>query len=86
MGTEPSDELTDNVIGDLTDSLATGIFANLIMRVVFGKNPSMKSILSMDTLRDGAKLGGGIALYRRVGRPAMNKVMGASGLENMLKV
>ncbi len=86
MGTEPTDELSDNIVADMVDSLSTGVFAHLIVSVLFGKNPSMKSVMSMETLRSGAKMGGAIALYRRVGRPVMNKAMNSAGLDNMLKL
>ncbi len=86
MGTEPTDELSDNIVADMVDSMSTGLFATVLMNVLFGKSPSFKNILSMETLQNGAKLGGGIALYRRVGRPIMNKAMNSAGIDNMLKL
>lgn len=83
---EPTDQLTDNITGDLIDSMSTGLFATILMNVLFNKNPSVKSIMNMNTLKDGAKMGGAIALYRRVGRPMVSKAMNASGMENVLKL
>lgn len=86
MSSQPTDELTDNIVGDIVDSLSTGIFANIVIQILTGKNPSFKSIVSMNTLNDGAKMGGAIALYRRVGRPMVNKAMNSAGLDNAMKL
>jgi len=86
MSSQPTDELSDNIVGDIVDSLSTGIFAHILVQVLTGKNPSFKSIVSMDTLNQGAKYGGGIALYRRVGRPMVNKAMNSAGVDNLLKL
>jgi len=86
MSSEPTDELTDNIVGDITDAMMSGIFSSIIMKMMFGKNVSMKSLMNMETLKDGAKMGGSIALYRRLGRPAVNKMMGSSGMDKMIKL
>jgi len=86
MSSEPVDQLNDNVIGDLTDSMATGIFAHLLMSVLFNKNPSIKSVLSMENLKTGVKTGGAVALYRRVGRPMLNKAMNGAGMGEVLRL
>ena len=86
MASQPKDELTDNIVGDITDALFTGVFSSIIMKVLFGKNVSMKSMMSLETLKEGAKMGGAVALYRRVGRPAVNTIMNRSGMENMIKL
>ena len=86
MSSQPTDELSDNIIGDITDALMTGIFSSILMKAMFGKNISMKSMLTVDTLMEGAKMGGAVALYRRLGRPVVNNLMNRSGLENVIKV
>jgi len=86
MSSEPTDQLSDNIVGDLTDSVATGIFAHLIMSVVFGKNPSVKSVLSMENLKTGVKMGGAVALYRRLGRPMVAKAMNGAGMSDALRL
>jgi len=86
MSSQPTDELSDNIVGDIVDSLSTGIFAHILVQVLTGKNPSFKSIVSMDTFNQDAKYGGGIALYRRVGRPMVNKAMNSAGVDNLLKL
>lgn len=83
---EPAESLTDNIVGDVMDSLITGIAAQLIVSYVFGKNPSIKNIISTNNLKDGAKVGLGIAAYRRVGRQGLNMVMNRSGLQDMIKL
>ena len=84
MSSQPTDELSDNIVGDLTDSFATGLFSYIMTQVLLGKNPSFKSIVSMDTLKNGATAGAGIALYRRVGRPILNNAMERGGLGNSI--
>ena len=86
MSSEPTDQLGDNIVGDMIDSMSTGLFSVVLMNVLFGKNPSFKNVLSMDTLQNGAKVGGSIALYRRVGRPMVNKAMNSAGMDNILKL
>lgn len=80
--TEPTDTLQDNIIGDMVDSLSTGIFAHVIVSLLFGKNISIKNIMKLDTLKEGAKYGAGVALFRRVGRPMLQKGMDASGMKD----
>ena len=84
MSSQPTDELSDNIVGDLTDSMATGIFSYIITQIVLGKNPSFKSIVNMDTLKNGATAGAGIALYRRIGRPILNNALERGGLGNSI--
>ena len=83
---EPVDSLNDNVVGDVIDSMLTGIAAHFIVSYMFGKNPSIKNIISTNNLKDGLKMGVGVAAYKRVGRPAVNMMMGRSGLQDMIKL
>jgi len=82
----PAESLNDNMFHDIADSLITGIAAQMIVSYMFGKNPSVKNIISTNNLKEGVKLGGAIGAYRRIGRPALNMMMNRSGLENMVKL
>jgi len=83
---EPAESLTDNLVGDIVDSLLTGVGANLLVSLLFGKSPSFKNIMNLDMLKDGVKLGGAIGVYRRVARPMVNNVMNRSGMESLMKI
>ena len=82
--TEPSESITDNLTGDILDSMITGVAANLIVKLIFGKSPTFKNILNKELITDGAKLGVAIGSYRRIGRPMINNMMSRSNLSGML--
>ena len=81
---EPSESITDNLTGDLIDSMITGVAANLIVKLIFGKSPTLKNVLNKELITDGAKLGISIGAYRRVGRPLINNMMNRSNMGEML--
>lgn len=84
---EPAESLTDNMVHDVVDSMITGIAATLVVNYMFGKSPSLKNVLSKNTLVDGMKNGVAIGAYRRLGRPMMNQVMTRTpGLGDMMKL
>lgn len=84
MASQPVDQISDNIVGDITDAMMTGLFSHILVKVLMGKNPSIQSILNMETLKQGATAGAGIALYRRVGRPVINNMMEKSGMGNSI--
>ena len=53
---------------------------------MFGKSPTIKNVVSMNTLKDGMKLGSAIGVYRRIGSPMINNVMARSGMGNLMKL
>jgi len=79
-----NDQPTENIVGDMTDSLMTGLFTTLMLQVMMGKSPSIKNVMSKNTLMDGLKTGGAILLYRRLGRSVVNNMMGRAGLGDTL--
>ena len=81
---EPSESITDNITSDILDSMITGVAANLIVKLIFGKSPTLKNVLNKDLIMDGAKLGVAIGAYRRVGRPLVHNVMNRSNLGGVL--
>ena len=78
--TNPASSTSDNIVGDLLDSASSGMFAHILTQLLFGKNVSMKSMLNMNTIKDGLKLGAGIALWRRAGRPIMDNALERVGM------
>jgi len=83
---EPAQSLTDNMGGDIIDSMLTGMAAHLIVQMMFGKSPTIKNVLSMNTLKDSAKYGAAVGIYRRVGSPMINNIMNRSSMGNLMKL
>jgi len=81
--TEPADTLNDNILMDMTDSLITGAFSYLIVRVLSGKSVTFKSIVNMNTAKEAVMAGGGVAVYRRAVRPMLNGALKQSGLDGV---
>ena len=82
----PVDAATDNISGDILDSMMSGVAAHMIVSVLMGKSPSVKNVLTTDSIKTGIKYGAGVALYRRVGRPMLNNAMERGGVGNMYKL
>jgi len=82
--TEPADTLNDNILMDMTDSLITGAFSYLIVRVLSGKSASFKSIVNMNTAKEMVMSGGGVAVYRRAVRPMLNGALKQGGLDGVV--
>jgi len=81
---EPVDSISDNIVGDLTDSLITGAFSYLIVKIMTGKNLNFKSIVNMNTAKEAVISGGGVAVFRRVLRPMLNSGLKNSGLDGVV--
>ena len=78
--------ISDNMLGDVVDSLSTGFFATIIMKLLFEKNMSVKNMFNTNTLKDGLKMGGCVAAYRRVGRPIVNAGIKRAGFDDAIKI
>ena len=82
----PSESLTDNLTGDILDSLILGIGSHVILKLMFGKSPSIKNMINVDTLKEGAKLGASIGVMRRIGSPAINTMLQNSPVGGIMKL
>ena len=83
MSAQPVDSISDNIVGDIQDSLFTGMFSYVLVKALTGKNPSISGILNMNTLKEGAMMGGGVAMYRRAVRPVVNGMLKSQGLDGV---
>lgn len=83
---EPAASLTDSLQGDVLDSLILGIGSSIIMKLAFGKNISIKSVINIETLKEGAKMGASIGIMRRVGSPMINTMLQNSPVGGLIKL
>ena len=83
MSAQPVDSISDNIVGDIQDSLFTGLFSYILVKALTGKNPSISGILNMNTLKEGVMAGGGIAIYRRAIRPVVSGMLKSQGLDGI---
>ena len=83
MSSQPTDSISDNIVGDIQDSLFTGMFSYILVKIMTGKNPSISGILNMNTLKEGVMAGGGVAVYRRALRPVLNGMLKSQNLDGI---
>ena len=72
-----------NYTGELMDSMVSGMFAYIVSQALMGKSPSLKNIMTVNTLKESMKIGSGLSLYKLMGRPALDQLMKSSGMSNL---
>tara|TARA_R110000782_G_scaffold65075_3_gene132574 strand:- start:101 stop:340 length:240 start_codon:yes stop_codon:yes gene_type:complete len=73
--------LNENLLGEAVDSMISGMFAVVLLQVMFGKSMSLKGIASLNTVKEGLKLGSAQMVYRQVGRPIVNNALARGGVD-----
>ena len=73
--------IDENLTGAAMDSLIMGLASYVLLQTLFGKSSSLKGLVSMTTLKEGAKLGVANMIYRTAGRPIVNQALQKGGIE-----
>tara|TARA_R110000787_G_scaffold48078_1_gene116140 strand:+ start:2171 stop:2401 length:231 start_codon:yes stop_codon:yes gene_type:complete len=73
--------MIENISGEFLDSMIQGLAAYVLVQTLFGKSVSVKGLMSMNTIKEGGKIGAANMVYRTVGRPIVNTALKKGGVD-----